>query len=82
MQAIEQARVRTEESFRLLDAHLAGRAFVTGEAFTMGDIPVGAFAYRWLALPIERPALPNLEAWYGRLCARPAFRANVMLPLK
>ncbi len=80
--AIEQARVRTEEFWKILDTHLAGRVFVTGEKFTMGDIPVGTFAYRWLALPIERPALPNLQAWYERLCARPAYRKNVMLPLQ
>lgn len=80
--AIEQARQRTEDSWKLLDTHLAGRAFVTGNAFTMGDIPIGAFAYRWLALPIKRPELPNLHAWYERLCARPGFRARVMLPLK
>jgi glutathione S-transferase len=80
--AIEQARVRTEESWQILDEHLRERAFVAGEQFTMGDIPIGAFAYRWLALPIERPALPNLNAWYERLCTRPAFRANVMLPLR
>ena len=82
MQAIAEARQRTEESWRLLDRHLAGRRYVTGDAFTMGDIPLGAFAYRWLALPIERPALANLEAWYGRLCERAAYRTHVMLPLK
>lgn len=82
MAAIEQARVRTGEFWKILDTHLAGRAFVTGGQFTMGDIPIGTFAYRWLALPIERPALPNLQAWYERLCARPAYRKNVMLPLQ
>ena len=80
--AIEQARQRTEEAWRILDAHLADRRFVIGERFSMGDIPVGTFAYRWLALPIDRPELPNLQAWYGRLCERPAYRRHVMLPLR
>src|SRR5581483_3946043 len=53
-----------------LDAHLKGRAFVGGSAFTMGDIPVGCMAYRWLNLPVERVPLPNLEAWYKRLGER------------
>lgn len=82
MKAIEQARQRTEDSWRLLDAHLAGRAFVTGSMFTMADIPLGTFAYRWFALPIERPAVPHLQAWYKRLCDRPAYREHVMLPLQ
>ena len=80
--AIEQARQLVEGSWRLLDAHLECRTFVTGERFTMGDIPVGAFAHRWLALPIDRPSLPNLQSWYDRLCERPGFRKHVMLPLQ
>jgi len=80
--AIEQARQVVAGSWRLLDEHLEGRRFVTGDRFTMGDIPIGAFAYRWLALPIERPSLPRLQAWYERLCERPAFKRHVMLPLQ
>lgn len=80
--AIEQARERTEDAWRILDAHLADRRFVIGERFSMGDIPVGTFAYRWLALPIDRPALPNLQTWYERLCERPGYRKHVMLPLR
>jgi glutathione S-transferase len=29
---------------------------------TVADIPLGCVAYRWYALPIERPELPNLYA--------------------
>jgi glutathione S-transferase len=35
----------------------------------------------WMRLPIERPAHPNLERWFDRLCARPAFRKIVDIPL-
>jgi glutathione S-transferase len=48
---------------------------------TVADIPLGCVAYRWYALPIERPELPHLRAWYERLTKRPAFAQNVMLPL-
>lgn len=82
VQAIEEARVKAEQSWRILDRHLLRRSFVTGDTFTFADIPVGTFAYRWLALPIERPALPHLQAWYQRLCRRPAYRKNVMLPVR
>ena len=44
----------------------------------MGDIPLGAVAYRYYNVAIERPSLPNLEAWYARLCERPAYREHVM----
>ena len=66
----------------LLDAHLAEQPYVGGDSFTMGDIPVGATAYRWLEIiGIERPELPAVRAWRDRLAARPAFRQHVMLPL-
>lgn len=64
-----------------LDGHLRGRPFVAGERLTMGDIPVGVLCYRYHALGIARAPLGNLEAWYGRLTSRAAFRRHVMLPL-
>jgi glutathione S-transferase len=47
----------------------------------MGDIPLGVAAFRWFNLPIERPPLPHLDAWYARICARPAFQKHCMAPL-
>jgi glutathione S-transferase len=72
---------KTTENLAILDAHLAARDYVTGAAFTMADIPLGVTAYRWFSLEIERPPMPNLEAWYERLCARSPYKATVMLPL-
>lgn len=79
--AITAAISKTAENLAILDAHLAGRDYVAGPAFTMADIPLGVTAYRWFGLDIERPPMDDLEAWYERLCARAPYRANVMLPL-
>ena len=68
-------------SWTLLDAHLASHPFVAGDAFTMGDIPLGALCHRWLNLPCARPALGHLEGWSRRLQGRDAYRSHVMLPL-
>ena len=80
-ETIENGRKAAAEAWGILDRHLQGRHFVTGNEFTMGDIPVGSDVYRWFTLDIERPALPNLEAWYGRLCARKPYQTHCMLPL-
>ena len=80
-EAIEVERLKTEEVMKILDARLADRPYVAGDTFTIGDIPLGCFAYRWYALPIEHGEHAHLRRWYERLQARPAFRANVMLPL-
>ncbi len=80
--AIASATAEANDAAALLDGHLAAHAFVAGATFSMGDIPVGATLYRWLALPgVERPSLPHLRAWQARLSERAAFRAHVMLPL-
>ena len=69
------------ETLSILDRHLAdGRAFVTGEAFSLGDIPAGIWTHRWLAMAIQRPKLAALEAWYERLGERPAYRQHVLEP--
>ena len=81
MAAINAATARLGEVWRVLDHHLASRLFVAGDHLTVGDIPVGAMCYRYQELPIERPKLPNLEAWYGRLRERAPYREHVMLPL-
>ncbi len=78
---IEAAINKTAENWSILDAYLSGRNYVTGPSFTMADVPLGATAYRWFNLDIERPSLPNLEAWYERLCKRSPYKASVMLPL-
>ena len=78
---IETGIANAEATFRLLDRHLAGRQHMVGDSFSVADIPVGAAAYRWYALPITRPDLPNLRAWYERLTRRPAYQQHVMLPL-
>ena len=80
-QAIESDRVKMEAVMAILDTHLAGRPFVAGDTFTMGDVPVGCFTYRWYALPMTHGEHPHLAAWYERLKMRSGFRDNVMLPL-
>lgn len=79
--AIDAAFARTAEHFTLLDAHLANHAYVAGDAFSMGDIPLGAAAQRWFALDPNRPALAAVDAWYCRLQPRPGFARHVDSPL-
>lgn len=66
----------------MLDRHLADRPFVAGEQFSMGDIPIGPMAHRFIKLVDDRPAMPNFEAWYKRLTERPPFQKVCMIPLE
>lgn len=78
---IETARQKAAAALAVADQALAGAPYLSGSEFGMGDIPLGPFAYTWFNLPIERPDLPNLRAWYDRLAERPAYRETVMIPL-
>ena len=66
------------DALTILDKHLADRAYVCGDHFTMGDIPIGCVVYRYFNVEVERPALPHVEAWYDRLATRPAYKDHVM----
>ncbi|MGE0515686.1 MAG: glutathione S-transferase family protein [Hyphomicrobiaceae bacterium] len=60
-----------------LDDHLAkGGPFVTGSAFTVGDIPVGLIVNRWFTIPFEKPALPCVSTYYDQLAERAAYRSH------
>lgn len=75
----------TEAIFGLLDAHLATRPFMTGDTFTMADIPLGCEAHRWFGLPATeytRPVWPNVERWFGELKARAGARGVLDLNLE
>jgi glutathione S-transferase len=79
--AIQAATRESIKVLEILDAQLATRGFVGGAAFTMGDIAVGCAAWRWMALPVERPALVHLQRWFNQLATREAYRKVVMQPL-
>ncbi|MDX1431924.1 MAG: glutathione S-transferase family protein [Gammaproteobacteria bacterium] len=72
---------RLENLWSMLETQLSDRPFVCGKQLTMGDIPIGAVAWRYFNLPIEHPRLPNVEAWHERLKERAGFREFVALPL-
>jgi glutathione S-transferase len=78
--AINASLAATAALLRLLDGVLSKSPFLGGERLTLADIPPGANLFRYFELDIERPSLPNVEAWYGRLQARPAYREHVMVP--
>jgi glutathione S-transferase len=79
--AIEAAAWTCAQLLAIPERTLSMQPYLSGDRFGMGDIPLGSFIYAWFGLPIERPAMPALEAWYERLRARPAYRRAVMTEL-
>ncbi|WP_300626887.1 glutathione S-transferase [Pseudomonas sp.] len=79
--SINAGRQACINALNTVDQALAEQPYLSGEAFGMGDIPLGCFIYAWFEMPIERPPMPHLEAWYQRLKQRPAYRKAVMTAL-
>lgn len=78
---VKNALQKSANAWQIVDSYLANKKFITGEALTLGDIPLGVWAYRWFNLPIKRPELAELDAWYNRLCERPPYQKHIMIPL-
>jgi len=74
---VSAALQKAGDAWKILDGHLATRPFVGGAALTMGDITLGNAVHRWFTLPVERPDLRQLRAWYDRFCARPAYQLHI-----
>ena len=71
----------TNKTMEVLDWGLTRRPYLGGSSLTMGDIVAGVWVHRWYALPIERPDLPRVRAYYERLLERAAYRLHVAQPL-
>jgi glutathione S-transferase len=75
---IDESRKKTTAAMTILDAQLAKTAYVAGDRFSMGDIPVGLIAYRFRRLAPDWTGLDNLDRWYQGLEQRPAFKAHIL----
>jgi glutathione S-transferase len=80
MNAIREACRSCAALLAVPEQTLSSKPYLAGSDFTMADIPLGCHVQLWFRLPIERPRLPCLEAWFGRLLERQAYRAHVDLP--
>lgn len=69
------------DTFGLLDRELARTPYLSGAEFGLADIPAGTLTARYRALPLDRPTLVHVDAWFERLSARPAFRRHVLIEI-
>lgn len=79
--AINAAIKECDDLLAMVEQTLSEQPYLSGAEIGMGDIPLGSFIYAWFEMPIQRAALPNVQAWYARLQQRPAYRKAVMTAL-
>ena len=81
LDAIRESRQNSADAMAILDRYLGKTDYVAGSNFSICDIPVGVFTFRWINMDIEREEYPNLRRWYDQLGERPAYREHIMNPL-
>jgi glutathione S-transferase len=78
--AIADSREKGLKVFQILERSLKDKEYPAG-TFSLADICLGIFVYRWFNFPIDPGDLPNVRAWYERLQTRPGFKTHVMQPI-
>ncbi len=63
----------------IANAQIARHGWLAGPQMSLADISFGTTLYRYFTVPFERANLPNLRAYYDRLCTRPAYAEHVMV---
>lgn len=78
-EAVAAALAAAGRVWAIADAAI-GRSggYLAGDRLTMADIALGALLHRWHLVPLERPALPHVEALYRGLCGRDGFLHHVV----
>lgn len=80
-QAIAAAAAASAGQMTIVERALQRSLWLSGEAFGLGDIPMGVYAHTWFTLAIDRPDLPAVAAWYERMKQRTGYASQVMIPL-
>jgi glutathione S-transferase len=79
--AVEAAIAKLAEVLPIADKALTARPWFAGDGFSFGDIVLGCFMWRYMALDVARPSVPHVMRWFEALKSRPAYREQVMVPV-
>ena len=73
-EALAQAGVdKLAQPLAVLDAALAGKKYLLGDAFTIADLNLASVLSWALATKLDLSKTPNVARWLGECCSRPAF---------
>ena len=79
--AMAAGLARAGAALSIADGELRRQPFFSGKQLGVGDFALGAVIHAWYEMPIERPDLQYLRAWYDRLLGRPGYRKHIAVPL-
>jgi glutathione S-transferase len=71
---IDFLKARLNAAYKVLDAHLAGRDWVAGDAPSIADCACAGYLYYPEPFGFVRADWPNIDAWLARLAAQPGWQ--------
>jgi glutathione S-transferase len=78
---IDESSAKTDALFLILDDHLAGRAWLEGERFSMAECVIAPAVHRWLHMPVHHSDIPHVQRWYKAIMSRSAAQRVLTLPI-
>ncbi|MEM0990887.1 MAG: glutathione S-transferase family protein [Pseudomonadota bacterium] len=78
-ETVQEAAEAVKPMFQILDQRIGEGPWLAGDDFTFADLWTGHLLYRYATLTFDKAETPNIDAYYARLTARPAFAEHVMV---
>ena len=76
-EAADERRATGREVLATLDRHLASRAFLVGDRYTIADVAVYAYAHLAEETGFDTSGHPSFRAWLGRIEGQPGFVSDL-----
>jgi glutathione S-transferase len=70
---VAEFRTRAEASWKILDAHLADRAYVVGDRLSIADISMCGYLFFDDEIGVDWITYPGIRAWLERIKAQPGW---------
>lgn len=70
--AIDRYTREVQRLLGVLDRHLAGRAFIAGDDYTIADMAAYPWINPYTKAPLDLEPYPELRRWHAAIAARPA----------
>lgn len=74
---VEAKRSAALRALRILDAELSTRRFISGDAYTIADMSLFAYASRAEEAGLSLQAYPHFRQWLARVESQPGFFAAI-----
>ena len=77
--AIERYTKEVQRLLGVLDRRLAGRAFITGDDYTIADMAAFPWINAYERAPLDMAPFPEVRRWQAAIAARPATQRALAL---